>query len=175
MNIGFFFVRSSQLTVEFFLHLIMWLWYHPFDHDQMAFQTLLQADARTLHKSDVRWPHWSHLLGLREAGLKHGILDPYNSFVSSRVYEYDGWTGSIDKIVAYHFLDGQGGVSDSDAVNKGYVSNWEMFYTNPSIDLNSHIPIYEQNTHLNSSIHSSRVPAVPQELNPCITWDNRNP
>ena len=176
MNIGLFYVKAGKVQHQFVIHLIHWLWYHPYDHDQVAFQSLLESDIQTLHKSDVRWPYWDHLLWLREQGLKAGVLDPYNKFVTSRVYHFDGWTGDIHEIVAFHFLDGQGGVSELDAVTGEYVDHWELFYRNDRLNLSeTHTPLYVQDRLVKDRIMSSRVEDRPLELRPCITWDNRDP
>ncbi|CAE7237959.1 unnamed protein product, partial [Symbiodinium pilosum] len=51
------------------------------------------------------------------------FLDSVNSFATSTVYDatQQGWTGDMEKIVIYHFLDGLGGVDPEIAVTGEYM------------------------------------------------------
>merc|ERR1711920_923144 len=100
-------------------------------------------------------------------------LDHLNQFVTSTVYnaEVEGWTGNIDDIVIYHFLDGTGGVDPKKAVAGEYINLYDLFFANPNLKLeDSHTPLWKQDKRVEEFVMRSRQPSAPAKLYPCMLY-----
>ncbi|CAL1149766.1 unnamed protein product, partial [Cladocopium goreaui] len=164
LNTGVIFAKSHPLTVAFWERLLLWLWHHPFEFTQKAFAALLGVERVALHGSLAepqlpQLPHW-------------GLLDPQNAFVTSKVYSsngvhFEGWTGDLEEIVVFHFLDGSGSVEQNNSI-RGYKDLFEVFLSNPKVNLSdTRIPLYDQDPVVRSELLWSRHDAAPQELLKC--------
>ncbi|KAF4677770.1 hypothetical protein FOL47_010364 [Perkinsus chesapeaki] len=151
MNIGLFYSRPTQASVAFYLY---------------AFYGT----------SDRRWPHWDEFEGFMNNSAtrtRYGILDPVNTFITNRVYEDEGWTGSLSNIIAFHFLDGQGAVNDEIATRKEYLDLWSLFYNGTESILAdpSTGPLWETIPGLRKVLKDARRDERPADDVKCLTWD----
>ncbi|CAJ1337173.1 unnamed protein product, partial [Effrenium voratum] len=78
--------------------LLVWMYQHPYEHDQKAFSAFLRAGERVAFEEELtvrpeEMPRW-------------GFLDPETEFVSARHVDVAGWFGDADRIVAFHMLHG---------------------------------------------------------------------
>ena len=102
-----------------------------------------------------------------------GFLESLNLFVTSTVYNGDvqGWTGDIDKIIIFHFLDSTGDVNPEFALKGGYVNLFDAFYDYPELNLSDvDKPLYEQDHQVRALLMESRQ-FPPTRLSPCLNTD----
>ncbi|CAE7944765.1 unnamed protein product [Symbiodinium sp. KB8] len=164
LNIGVVYAKAHADTAEFLQELIVWLWNHPYEFCQKAFAGMMgQEDIQCndLFGDPVRAvPRW-------------GFLESLNLFVTSTVYNGDvqGWTGDIDKIIIFHFLDSTGDVNHEFALKGGYVNLFDAFYDNPQLNLSDvDKPLYEQDHQIRALLMESRQ-LPPTRLWPCLNTD----
>merc|ERR1719193_339435 len=69
---------------------------HPYEHDQKTFSAFLNyTESVSLEPLDLPpIPPWD-------------TLDPINQFVTPDTFEGNGWSGRLEDIVIYHFLNGE--------------------------------------------------------------------
>eukprot|EP00435_Cladocopium_sp_Y103_P051239 s554_g15.t2 len=74
----------------------VWMYHHPYEHDQKTFSAFLNYTEKvTQDPLDLpEIPPWD-------------TLDPINQFVTPDIFEGNGWMGDLDKIIIYHFLNGE--------------------------------------------------------------------
>lgn len=83
----------------------------------------------------------------------------------------EGWSGDIDKILIFHFVDGTGAVDEQRAVFGKYVNAYAQFYNNSRLDLeNSEVPLYEQDLEIRDFLLKSRKDKPSKELKPCLLY-----
>jgi len=112
---GMVLFRSSRRTKRWLQELLIWMYQHPYEHDQKAVSAFLRAGERVafdsqLPLSEEESPHW-------------GFLDPETLFVSARHVDEAGWYGDPDNIVAFHMLHGD---SDDSAASKQFAARWDL-------------------------------------------------
>ncbi|CAJ1328910.1 unnamed protein product, partial [Effrenium voratum] len=108
--------------------------------------------------------HWNEMFGDLGKAPRWALLDPVNAFVSSIVYSGDvqGWTGDLENIIVYHFLDASGAVDSKFAVAGRYVNLFDLFYANPKLDLaDATTPLFQQDPQVQDELLGSRLPAAP--------------
>ncbi|CAJ1437825.1 unnamed protein product [Effrenium voratum] len=154
LNIGVLYLKAHPDVAAFLQELIIWLWNHPYEFCQKAFAGLLGVE-------DL---HWNEMFGDLGKAPRWAILDPVNAFVSSIVYSGDvqGWTGDLENIIIYHFLDASGAVDTKFAVAGRYVNLFDLFYANPKLDLaDATTPLFQQDPQVQDELLGSRLPAAP--------------
>ncbi|CAE7713149.1 LIP5 [Symbiodinium necroappetens] len=93
---GIVYFRSTRVVVDWLLSVLVWMYHHPYEHDQKTFSAFLNYTER-VSKDDLDLPQiplWD-------------TLDPINQFVTPDTFEGNGWTGDLENIVIYHFLNGE--------------------------------------------------------------------
>lgn len=163
LNTGVIYFKAHEDTAALVALLLVWLWHHPYEFSQKAFSAFLGVE----NVSEV--PAWLPLGKLPT----WSTLEYLNQFVTSTVYnpEVEGWTGNIDDIVIYHFLDGTGGVDTSRAVAGQYINLYDLFFSNPSLDLGDPSrPLWEQDQRVEAALLRSRQPSPPKKLYPCMLY-----
>eukprot|EP00746_Dinoflagellata_sp_MGD_P055519 gnl/MRDRNA2_/MRDRNA2_24148_c0_seq1.p1 gnl/MRDRNA2_/MRDRNA2_24148_c0~~gnl/MRDRNA2_/MRDRNA2_24148_c0_seq1.p1 ORF type:complete len:337 (-),score=55.10 gnl/MRDRNA2_/MRDRNA2_24148_c0_seq1:66-1031(-) len=176
LNTGVIYFKAHPDTAELLVSLLVWLWHHPYEFSQKAFSAFLGVQNATDG-------HWSSLptqtidtdglLNLRMP--RWAVLDPMNAFVTSAVYDLgiEGWTGKLEEIVIFHFLDGTGGVDTDHAIDGKYVNLYDLFYDNPLVDLmDISRPLWAQDERIERALLRSRLPNPPARLAPCRILDN---
>ncbi|CAE7287986.1 unnamed protein product [Symbiodinium sp. CCMP2592] len=102
---GIVLFRAVESVRSWLAHLLVWMYEHPYEHDQKAFSAFLRAGERVAFENELpvapeQVPKWD-------------FLDPETEFVSARHVDVAGWTGDADKIIAFHLLHGDS--DDADA------------------------------------------------------------
>eukprot|EP00439_Symbiodinium_sp_Y106_P081090 s632_g19.t11 len=97
-SIGIVLFRAVESVRSWLAHLLVWMYEHPYEHDQKAFSAFLRAGERVAFENELpvapeQVPKWD-------------FLDPETEFVSARHVDVAGWTGDADKIIAFHLLHG---------------------------------------------------------------------
>ncbi|CAK9001293.1 unnamed protein product [Durusdinium trenchii] len=92
---GIVYFRSTATVSNWLLAVIVWMYHHPYEHDQKTFSAFLNyTEQVTQDPLDLPpIPSWD-------------TLDPINQFVTPDIFEGNGWMGDLDKILIYHFLNG---------------------------------------------------------------------
>lgn len=169
LNTGVIYVKSHPDVADLLTSLLKWLWHNPYEFSQKAFSAFLgneqATDDRIAPLPLKTIPRWA-------------ILEPTNAFVSSAVYNLgvEGWVGRMEDIIVYHFLDGTGGVDPERALEGQYVNLYDLFFKNPRLDLtNKDVPLWEQDSRVESALLRSRLPEVPSKLVPCAMLDDDPP
>merc|ERR1712203_393397 len=89
--------------------------------------------------------------------------------------EVEGWTGNIEDIVIYHFLDGTGGVDPTRAVAGQYINLYDLFFANPSLDLlDTGAPLWVQDQRVEATLLRSRQPSPPEKIYPCMLYPDQH-
>eukprot|EP00931_Biecheleriopsis_adriatica_P036915 TRINITY_DN21200_c0_g1_i2.p1 TRINITY_DN21200_c0_g1~~TRINITY_DN21200_c0_g1_i2.p1 ORF type:complete len:252 (-),score=49.80 TRINITY_DN21200_c0_g1_i2:46-801(-) len=93
---GIVYFRASEAVRMWLLSVVAWMYHHPYEHDQKTFSAFLNYTERvTRQPLDLpEIPSWD-------------TLDPINQFVTPDTFEGNGWTGDLEKILIYHFLNGE--------------------------------------------------------------------
>eukprot|EP00927_Polykrikos_kofoidii_P060010 TRINITY_DN55090_c0_g1_i1.p1 TRINITY_DN55090_c0_g1~~TRINITY_DN55090_c0_g1_i1.p1 ORF type:complete len:705 (-),score=59.15 TRINITY_DN55090_c0_g1_i1:49-2163(-) len=93
---GIVYFRATDLVRNWLLAVIVWMYDHPYEHDQKTFSAFLKHTETVSHEAlDLpAIPPWD-------------TLDAINEFVTPDTYEGNGWSGDIENIVIYHFLNGE--------------------------------------------------------------------
>jgi len=165
LNTGVIYFKAHKDTAYFLETLMVWLWHHPYEFSQKAFSAFLEVEsvsnlkrATKVELYDIKkMPRWKP-------------LDSLNKFVTSIVYNpaVEGWTGNMEDIVIYHFLDGNGGANAATAVAGKYVNLFEAFYSNSNLDLaDLSRPLWEQDEDVKHILLQSRNPGPPAEIMGC--------
>jgi len=93
---GIVYFRATPAVIDWLLAVIVWMYHHPYEHDQKTFSAFLNYTERVaqdpLDLPEI--PPWE-------------TLDPINQFVTPDIFEGNGWMGDLDKILIYHFLNGE--------------------------------------------------------------------
>eukprot|EP00931_Biecheleriopsis_adriatica_P045855 TRINITY_DN26279_c0_g1_i1.p1 TRINITY_DN26279_c0_g1~~TRINITY_DN26279_c0_g1_i1.p1 ORF type:complete len:722 (-),score=141.28 TRINITY_DN26279_c0_g1_i1:120-2258(-) len=162
LNTGVIFLKAHPDIAQLLSSLLVWLWHHPYEFSQKAFSAFLRHEKSTNDGIEPlpikKVPRWT-------------VLDPMNAFVTSIVYSagVEGWTGNLEGIVVFHFLDGTGGVDEERAVEGRYLNLYDLFYDNPKLDLtNLDVPLWVQDPRVEQVLMRSRNSEVPQELQKCV-------
>ncbi|CAE6921010.1 hypothetical protein AK812_SmicGene3321 [Symbiodinium microadriaticum] len=140
--------KAHADTAEFLQELIVWLWNHPYEFCQKAFASMMgQEDIQCNDLSETQCER-----------------TVYNGDVQ-------GWTGDIDKIIIFHFLDSTGDVNPEFALKGGYVNLFDAFYDYPELNLSDvDKPLYEQDHQVRALLMESRQ-FPPTRLSPCLNTD----
>ncbi|CAE6939217.1 unnamed protein product [Symbiodinium natans] len=161
INIGVVYMKSHPDTALFMQELIRWLWHHPYEFCQKAFAGMMGLE-------DITWnDQYGNPVGVVP---RWGFLDSTNSFATSTVYDasLQGWTGDLQKVVIYHFLDGLGVVDPELAVAGEYMDLFALFYQNPALNLeDTRTPLYDQDERVRKQLLFARQPTPPAQLQPC--------
>eukprot|EP00927_Polykrikos_kofoidii_P010110 TRINITY_DN14281_c1_g1_i2.p1 TRINITY_DN14281_c1_g1~~TRINITY_DN14281_c1_g1_i2.p1 ORF type:complete len:786 (+),score=105.69 TRINITY_DN14281_c1_g1_i2:83-2440(+) len=167
LNTGVIYMKAHPDTADFLASLITWLWHHPYEFSQKAFSGFLGVENITSEAMEgrlfARMPRWN-------------TLDPMNAFVTSIVYHkhVEGWTGRLEEIVIYHFLDGTGGVDESTAVEGRYVNLYDLFYANPTLNLSDiKEPLWLQDPRVEHALLKAHHQDPPAEVQRCSLWASR--
>jgi len=166
LNTGVIYLKSHPDTAELLVALLVWLWHHPYEFSQKAFSAFLRHENAT----DVRF----HPLPIQIVP-RWAVLEPTNAFVTSAVYDLgvEGWTGELEGIAIFHFLDGTGGVDPDRAIEGKYLNLYDLFYDNPLVDLNDITqPLWRQDPRIERALLRSRLPAPPSKLLRCMLMDS---
>lgn len=161
LNTGVVYVKAHEDTAIFLSSLMAWLWRHPYEFSQKAFSGFLLHEILghgPFALEVVRVPRWE-------------VLDPLNAFVTNTVYHADveGWTGEMENIAIYHFLDGTGGADENRAVYGRYVNLYDLFYANDRLNLSdTSVPLWVQDKEVEEALLRSRRPSPPETLYPCM-------
>eukprot|EP00929_Paragymnodinium_shiwhaense_P098125 TRINITY_DN59660_c0_g1_i1.p1 TRINITY_DN59660_c0_g1~~TRINITY_DN59660_c0_g1_i1.p1 ORF type:complete len:647 (-),score=128.63 TRINITY_DN59660_c0_g1_i1:7-1947(-) len=112
---GIVFFRACERTRTWLTNLLSWMYEHPYEHDQKAFNAFLRAGERVAfdHELPVAaedMPRWA-------------FLDPETEFVSARHVDVAGWYGDADRIVAFHMLHGD---SDATEASKQFAARFNL-------------------------------------------------
>lgn len=92
--------RPTEPVVTWLRELLVWMYEHPYEHDQKAVSAFLLAGERVAPQYElpvlhgVAIPEWA-------------VLDGGNQFVSARHVDVAGWTGQAEDVVVFHFLNGE--------------------------------------------------------------------
>lgn len=93
---GIVYFRATPAVKDWLLGVLVWMYHHPYEHDQKTFSAFLNYTERVaqdpLDLPEI--PPWD-------------TLDPINQFVTPDIFEGNGWMGDLDKIIIYHFLNGE--------------------------------------------------------------------
>lgn len=158
LNTGVIYFKAHPDVADFLHSLLVWLWHHPYEFSQKAFSAMLGKENVSHVPLGIAVPRW-------------GILDRYTQFVTSMVYspETEGWTGDMDDILIYHFLDGTGGVDKARAVSGEYLNLYDLFYANDALNLSDTLtPLWRQDARVELSLWRSWKPNPPDALLPCM-------
>lgn len=93
---GIVYFRSTEVVRAWLLNVILWMYHHPYEHDQKTFSAFLNY-TETVQREPLTFPRippWD-------------TLDPVNRFVTPDTFEGNGWMGDLEEIVIYHFLNGE--------------------------------------------------------------------
>eukprot|EP00434_Breviolum_minutum_P002780 symbB.v1.2.002443.t3/scaffold126.1/size312799/7 len=119
--------RSTSKVKEWLKQLLIWMYEHPYEHDQKLVSAFLRAGERVAFDDElpVRMedvPNWM-------------FLDPETQFVSARHVDAAGWTGDPDDIVVFHMLHGDSDqtyasrqFAQRNHLGSGYTSLLDLFY-----------------------------------------------
>lgn len=149
---GIVYFRSTGVVRKWLLGVLVWMYNHPYEHDQKTFSAFLNY-TETVSSSPLDLPEIP----------KWDTLDPINQFVTPDTFEGNGWSGDIDAIVIYHFLNGESDTGsgldpsgtwsrengnfgeagapppcakgETCAISTGRLSLMDLFYTQPDDDL----------------------------------------
>ncbi|CAE8613206.1 unnamed protein product, partial [Polarella glacialis] len=93
---GIVYFRATDAVRDWLLAVVVWMYNHPYEHDQKTFSAFLDytetVSSRPLDLPTI--PAWD-------------TLDPINQFVTPDTFEGNGWSGDVDRILIYHFLNGE--------------------------------------------------------------------
>ncbi|CAJ1356860.1 unnamed protein product [Effrenium voratum] len=182
---GIVYFRSTETVADWLLAVIVWMYHHPYEHDQKTFSAFLNYTERvTKEPLDLpKIPAWD-------------TLDPINQFVTPDTFEGNGWMGDLEKILIYHFLNGEsdtgsgldpsgtwlrqhGHFSEGLGPVKGKkVTLMDLFYTQEDEELYTTAkPAYE-NQALRAALLSSRKATrstrlLGQPCGPMVGWDSQ--
>eukprot|EP00434_Breviolum_minutum_P038514 symbB.v1.2.034164.t2/scaffold4362.1/size40683/3 len=184
-------VRSPDAN-DWLLAVIVWMYHHPYEHDQKTFSAFLNYTERVaqdpLDLPEI--PPWE-------------TLDPINQFVTPDIFEGNGWMGDLDKILIYHFLNGESdtgsGLDPSGQWRKefgrftsdnetcegkscntgGKVTLMDLFYGQPDEELyTTPMPAYENEAiraallSSKKAFRSSRLLGLP--CGPMVGWEAKD-
>lgn len=93
---GLVYFRATDKVQRWLLAVMVWMYHHPYEHDQKTFSAFLNY-TETVSREPLDLPSippWD-------------TLDPITQFVTPDTYEGNGWSGDIEQIVIYHFLNGE--------------------------------------------------------------------
>mmetsp|Transcript_130629 Transcript_130629/g.418882 ORF Transcript_130629/g.418882 Transcript_130629/m.418882 type:complete len:582 (-) Transcript_130629:102-1847(-) len=161
INIGVTYLKSHPDSADWMQRLLIWMWHHPYEFCQKAFAGLMGLEDLS------RYEVFGSPVGRVP---RRTFLDPLNQFVTSTVYsrEAQGWTGDMEGIVIYHFLDGIGGVDENQAVQGKYVNLYDLFYDNLALNLSdTSRPLWVQDPLIQQHLLWSRQPAPPTKEHIC--------
>ncbi len=88
---GFFFLKSKPAVVDWLEELIVWLYQHPFEHDQRAMSALLNYTEKVGFPKDYKHPRIPNWF----------VFDVENEFIN-----WPYWVGDLEKMALIHFVDG---------------------------------------------------------------------
>lgn len=110
---GLVFFKATQVVTSWLLLLLSWMYEHVYTHDQQAFSAFLanRPDEDNATTPEAISSSKLFKLYLNPVVPKWALLDPINEFVSARVLNTTGWTGTLDKLVIFHFLHGDSEVN----------------------------------------------------------------
>mmetsp|Transcript_30515 Transcript_30515/g.65717 ORF Transcript_30515/g.65717 Transcript_30515/m.65717 type:complete len:680 (+) Transcript_30515:127-2166(+) len=93
---GLVYFKATQVVCDWLLGVLVWMYDHPYEHDQKTFSAFLDytEQVSNLPLDLPPLPRWS-------------TLEAVNQFVTPDTYEGNGWSGNLEDIVIYHFLNGE--------------------------------------------------------------------
>lgn len=166
-NTGVIYFKSTPATQRFLHNYLTWIWHHPYEFSQKAFSAFFGIEKAAHGSESPPGP------GYETYGpAKLALMESTQHIVTQLVYGIaEGWAGSIDNIVLFHFVDGTGGVDAEKAVNKRYVNAYEVFYNNANLDLSDvTVPLHEQDENVKEFILRSRWEKKPEKLQKCVLY-----
>ena len=114
---GIVYLRPTQAVVTWWLAALVWMYDHPYEHDQKTVAAWLQwretVSGDWTQQPGVPIPRW-------------GILDAVNAFVTPAVLEGNGWSGDLDKIIVYHFLNGESDFGSRIDLSKDWMDKYSI-------------------------------------------------
>ena len=114
---GIVYLRPTEAVVTWWLAALVWMYEHPYEHDQKTVAAWLQwretVTGRWQEQPGVPIPRWD-------------ILDPVNAVVTPAVLEGNGWSGSLDEIVIYHFLNGESDFGSRIDLGKDWMNKYSI-------------------------------------------------
>lgn len=165
--------RAVARTRAWLERLLVWMYEHPYEHDQKAVSAFLRAGERVAFEEELpvptdEVPTWA-------------FLDPETRFVSARHVDVAGWTGDPDDIVAFHFLHGDSDDAEAsrqfaarNSLGVGYTPLMDLFFNQselPELYNTAALPHHvsaELKRALWLSRWSSRRPASPGRCNETV-------
>eukprot|EP00392_Amoebophrya_sp_AT5.2_P015082 g15273.t1 len=95
---GIVYFRATDNVIQWLIDVINWMYSHPYEHDQKCFAHWLDHTERVTFRplprsSTGNVPRWA-------------LLESVQKFVTAAVVEGNGWMGSLEKIVLFHWLHG---------------------------------------------------------------------
>eukprot|EP00927_Polykrikos_kofoidii_P039125 TRINITY_DN33550_c0_g1_i1.p1 TRINITY_DN33550_c0_g1~~TRINITY_DN33550_c0_g1_i1.p1 ORF type:complete len:734 (-),score=97.40 TRINITY_DN33550_c0_g1_i1:59-2260(-) len=172
LNTGIIYAKAHPATNAFVARLVKWLWFHPYEFSQRAFSAMLGVE-RVL---SIGMARMESERGIEDEPPRWTTLDATNRFVTrwsygtSGVDAVEGWTGSLEEIIIFHFLDAEGS-SHSDSRKGEYQNLFEVFFFNTNLDLaDGHTPLWKQDPDVLEILLSSRHEEAPKKLFPCKSW-----
>ena len=160
---GVVFYRSSPKTKVWLRKLVVWMYEHPYEHDQKLVSAFLFAGERVafayelpVSPEDDMFPNW-------------GYLESGNQFVSARHVEDNGWTGNMEDIVLFHFLHGRSETTRTQLQNFTRDDNWlplmDIFYNNTRGDMyvdGKQLP-WQASREIHDALMKSRLDSRPPD------------
>jgi len=193
---GIVYFRSTRVVVDWLLSVLVWMYHHPYEHDQKTFSAFLNYTER-VSKDDLDLPQipaWD-------------TLDPINQFVTPDTFEGNGWTGDLENIVIYHFLNGESdtaggtgldpsgtwmrqfghftdaggaapGKCEGESCRSGKVSLMDLFYGQEEELYTTAMPAYENEAIRNALLSARKAERSTKLLGrpcgPMVGWDWKN-
>jgi len=163
VNSGVVYFGATEKVIEWLLTLLVWMYDHPYEHDQKAVSAFLRAGER------VAFPH-----ELPIEPVPWDYLDAEVQFASAKHVPVAGWTGNLTDMVIFHFLNGD---SDASVGSHQFAQHFSLgdyrnlmdaFYNRSEADLfdTSRAP-WEVVPELESYLNLSRHDARPSHRPPC--------
>jgi len=164
---GVVFFRAVPRTRKWLEELLVWMYEHPYEHDQKAVSAFLRAGERVA---------FDEALPVRpEEAPRWAFLDPETQFVSARHVDVAGWTGDPDDIVAFHMLHGDSDETETsrqfaarNGLGVGYTPLMDLFFNRsdslPELYSTAALP-HRLSEELKEALWRSRWP-TPRPLSP---------
>mmetsp|Transcript_75643 Transcript_75643/g.202214 ORF Transcript_75643/g.202214 Transcript_75643/m.202214 type:complete len:383 (+) Transcript_75643:763-1911(+) len=95
---GIFFARATRQVQRWLVHVVEWLYNHPYDSDQKTFAALLNGSEVV----DIACPLTAERIP------KSAVLDPVIQFPNAATTDDNGWVGDPTEMVTFHIMAGEG-------------------------------------------------------------------
>lgn len=165
--------RSTSKVKEWLKKLLIWMYSHPYEHDQKLFSAFLRFGERVAFDQELsvtaeETPTWR-------------FLDPETQFVSARHVDAAGWTGDPDQIVAFHMLHGDSDqafasrqFAQRNRLGVGYLPLLDLFFNQTELPELYKTPVlpHRLSPELKEALYRSWLPhprpKVPQRCNETV-------